>query len=81
MAKQYTADDITVLEGEASFIDPHRIAITNDAGTRAVTAENILVACGTNAAAPPTGPSDGKLILTSDDVLKMKKLPSNRKIV
>ena len=74
-------NDITVLEGEASFIDAHRIAITNDAGTRAVTAENILVACGTNAAAPPTGPSDGKLILTSDDVLKMKKLPSNLAVV
>ena len=40
-----------------------------------------MVACGTNAAAPPTGPSDGKLILTSDDVLKMEKLPSNLAVV
>ncbi|HAC08851.1 MAG TPA: hypothetical protein DCG14_04265, partial [Phycisphaerales bacterium] len=74
-------NDITVLEGEASFVDSHRVAITNDAGTRAVTAENIMVACGTNAAAPPTGPSDGRLIMTSDDVLKMKNLPSNLAVV
>ena len=74
-------NDITVLEGEASFVDSHRVAITNDAGTRTATAENIMVACGTNAAAPPTGPSDGRLIMTSDDVLKMEKLPSNLAVV
>lgn len=75
-------NDIEVLEAEASFIAPHRIRLEGGSdGGREVTATNVLVACGTMAAAPPTGPSDGKVILTSDDILRLEELPSSLAVV
>ena len=72
---------IEVLSGEAVFTDEHTVAVSGPGSGRSVTGRNIFIACGTEAAAPPTGPSDGRTILTSDDILKMKELPSSLAVV
>ncbi|MEE2896817.1 MAG: Si-specific NAD(P)(+) transhydrogenase [Planctomycetota bacterium] len=74
-------NDVEVIQAEASFIDAHRIALDEGTGRRVIETDQVLVACGTKAAAPPTGPSDGQRILTSDDIVGLKELPSSLAVV
>jgi len=72
---QLGRNDVAVLEGEASFRDAHTVAVTAGNDTRIVTAANILIATGTVPAAPDGVPVDGEIILTSDDMVSLKRLP------
>ncbi len=74
-------NDVEVIEAEASFLGPNRLRIREHGGEREIEGERILVACGTIAAAPPTGPSDGRRILTSDDIPRLAELPSSLAVV
>jgi NAD(P) transhydrogenase len=78
---QLGRNDVTVFRGAASFVDPHRIAIQSTDGRREVTAERILIAVGTKPADPPGGPADGELILTSDDIACLRRLPRTMVVV
>ena len=72
---QLRRNDVVVLRGQASFLDGHRVLVDGPDGHREVTAASILVAVGTQPADPPGGPADGELVLTSDDVAALKRLP------
>ncbi len=72
---QLRRNDVAVLRGKARFVDPHRVLVDGPDGHREVTAASILVAVGTDPADPPGGPSDGELVLTSDDIGGLKRLP------
>lgn len=78
---QLRRNDVVVLRGKASFVDPHRVTVEGPDGRREVTAANILVAVGTQPADPPGGPADGELVLTSDDVASLKRLPRSVVVV
>ena len=78
---QLRRNDVAVLRGKANFVDPHRIAVEGPDGCREVTAGSILVAVGTVPADPPGGPADGELVLTSDDVASLKRLPRSAVVV
>jgi NAD(P) transhydrogenase len=78
---QLQRNDITLLQGEASFVDPHRLQIVGEGGTHTVTAARIVIAVGTRPAAPPGVPADGEIVITSDDVTTMKKLPRTLAVV
>lgn len=72
---QLGRNDVAVLQGEASFRDAHTVAVTAGNDTRIVTAANILIATGTVPAPPEGVPVDGEIILTSDDMVSLKRLP------
>lgn len=73
---------IGVLCGEAAFVDPHTVEVTDAAGDRvAVTADRIVIATGSEAARTADIPFDGKRILTSDDLLHLADVPSSLAIV
>ena len=72
---QLRRNDVDVIHGEASFTDPHTLAVRDQGSRRDITAEMILIAVGTNPAPPPGAPADGEVILTSDDVACLKALP------
>ena len=74
-------NDIEVITAEASLVDPHHVRIVGDNEDRILSTRHIMVACGTVAASPPTGPSDGRRILTSDDIVKLEELPSSLAVV
>ena len=78
---QLRRNDVVVLRGKASFVDPHRVLVVGPDGHREVTAANILVAVGTDPADPPGGPTDGELVLTSDDIAALKRLPRSVVVV
>jgi NAD(P) transhydrogenase len=72
---------VALLAGEASFVDPHTLSIRAEGGWRRVTAEHILLAVGTHPADPPGITADGEVILTSDDVVRLKQLPRTMAVV
>ena len=78
---QLQRNDVALIRGEASFIDPHTVFVTNSIGCHAVTADNILIAVGTRPAPPPGVPADGETVITSDGVWAVKQLPRSMAVV
>jgi NAD(P) transhydrogenase len=80
---QLMRNRVEVLNGEASFADPHtvRLKYLDQQGYRDVSAEKIVIAVGTTATRDPHIPFDGRRILTSDDLLTMDRLPRTLAVV
>ena len=50
---QLRRNDVTMVQGEASFLDPHTLVIRSEGGWRQVTGEHVLIAVGTHPAPTP----------------------------
>lgn len=81
VADQLRRNDVTLIQGEASFKDAHSVTVTSMTETRVVSAANILIAVGTVPALPSGVPIDGEVILTSDDMVRLKRLPRKMVII
>jgi NAD(P) transhydrogenase len=79
--RQLRRNGITLLWGEASFKDPQTIIVESERGWRTVTAANILLAVGTRPAPPPGMQADGDVIITSDGVMQLTRLPRSMVVV
>lgn len=78
---QLWRNEIQVFRGEASFLEPHTLQVVSEAGTRTVTADNILIAVGAQSAVPHGVNVDGELIITSAQVMHLKRLPRRLAVV
>ncbi len=78
---QLRRNDVTLLQGQATFRDSHTIDLKNERGTSTVTAEHILIAVGTRPTSPPGIPLDGESILDSDSILSLQKMPRSLTVV
>jgi NAD(P) transhydrogenase len=72
---QLRRNDVQVLPGEASFVDPHTLMVRAEGGARPVTAEHIVIAVGTQPAPIPGVKANGETILDTDDMVHLKQLP------
>jgi len=72
---------VTVVEGEARFLDPHTIAVMNDEGAQVLKGHHVLIACGTRPAHSSDIPIDGKRIFDSDQVHTLDEVPRELVIV
>ncbi|MDF0652694.1 MAG: Si-specific NAD(P)(+) transhydrogenase [Nitrospira sp. LK265] len=81
VADQLRRNDVVLIQGEASFKDAHTMAVAGEQESRIVSAANILIATGTIPAQPDGVPVDGEVILTSDDITSIKKLPRKMVVV
>lgn len=72
---------ITVVEGDARFIDPDTIAVMNEEGAQVLKAHHVLIACGTRPAHSTDIPIDGKRIFDSDQLHSLDELPRELIIV
>jgi NAD(P) transhydrogenase len=79
--QQLRRNDITLISGDASFVDEHRIQVNTGHGSRLVTAENILVAVGTIPTEPPGVQADGTTVIVSDGIMGLKGLPRSMSVV
>jgi NAD(P) transhydrogenase len=79
--RQLRRNGIGLLWGEASFKDPHTVVVESERGWRTVTATNILLAVGTRPAPPPGMQADGDVVITSDEVMQLKRLPRSMVVV
>ena len=78
---QLRRNDVALIRGKASFVDPHTVAVQSEDGWNKITAANIMIGVGTHPAPPPGVPADGEVILTSDDVIRLKQLPRTMSVV
>ena len=76
---QLRRNGVTLTPGTACFLDPHRLEVIGAEGTTTVTADFIVIACGTRAARDARIPFDGQNILVADELALLEKLP--RKII
>lgn len=80
---QLTRNRVDLIAATAAFEDAHsvRLDYTDGRGQRSVTGEFIIVAVGTEATMEDHIPFDGRRIITSDDVLRLDKLPRTLAVV
>jgi len=74
-------NDVELFRGAASFQGPHALAIDGVTGQRVITAEKVLIAVGTNPAEPRGIAADGEVVVTSDSLLHLQKLPRKVAVV
>ncbi len=79
---QFSRNDIDVVYGEASFIDPNRVVVKRPDGTSEVLrADVIVIATGSSPVVPPQVPSDKAHIYNSDTILELDSIPSTLTVV
>jgi dihydrolipoamide dehydrogenase len=65
------------ITGKARLLDPHTVEITDNGKVSQITAENIIIATGSEAVRIPVFNIDGKKIMTSDELLNIDWLPKS----
>jgi NAD(P) transhydrogenase len=80
---QLMRNRVEVLIGQASFVDPHTLRLTDPGGhgSHEITADRVVIAVGTEATRDPNIAFDGVRICSSDDVLHLKHLPRTLAVV
>jgi NAD(P) transhydrogenase len=78
---QLSRNGVEVLNGTATFIDPHTVRITAPTGANTVTAGNVVIAVGTRPAESPKVAINGRNIINSDQILDLKELPKTLIVV
>lgn len=77
----FARNGVELLSGKARFKDPHTVEVEGAHAVEAVRGENIVIAVGTTPSCPPSIPFDDSDIITSDDMLRLKELPSSLIVV
>jgi NAD(P) transhydrogenase len=78
---QLRRNNIEMISGCASFIDPHTIRVENSRGTNTYRAETFVIATGTKPAISAKVPVNGRNILNSDQILLMPDVPKTLIVV
>jgi len=82
LLEQLKKNDITLMIGEASFLDINTLQIKSKSGeTEQLTAEKIILATGSRPRRPKDIPFDKHRVLDSTSILNMKELPKKLTIV
>jgi NAD(P) transhydrogenase len=77
---QLMRNHVQLLEGTASFVDPHTLLVTGR-DERRVSGEFIIIACGTRPARPPAVEFDEQTILDSDGLVRLDHIPPSLIVV
>ena len=73
---------VTVMHGDASFVDTHSVTVRNDGGgEERVTASVFLVATGSSPYRPPELPFDDARVYDSDTVLDLSEIPPSLVVI
>ena len=78
---QLSRNEIQVINGLASFLDPNRLRVVGSGGQSEYEAEVIVIATGTKPAVSPTVPINGRTIINSDQILDLPAIPKTLIVV
>lgn len=79
---QFSRNTVRTARGEARFLSPHEIEITTETGTRStVTANYILIACGTQPFRPDYVPFNPENVFDSDEIIELPRLPRSLTVI
>ncbi|HXH71291.1 MAG TPA: Si-specific NAD(P)(+) transhydrogenase [Mariprofundaceae bacterium] len=80
--KQLLSSGVTLIPGEASFVDAHTLQVKGANGrVKRLTADIIVLATGSRPRRPAEVPFDKKTVLDSTSILKLKRLPKSLLVV
>jgi len=66
---------VRIYHGRATLQTAHDVEIRSESGTKKISGAYIVVATGARPVSGPQVPVDGKLVLDSDSILSLKKVP------
>jgi NAD(P) transhydrogenase len=78
---QFRRNEVTVIQGSACFLDPHTIVAPSDAGDALLSAEKILIACGTRPARDSMIPFDGQTVIDAGELESLADIPKDLIVV
>jgi NAD(P) transhydrogenase len=78
---QLDRNNVDVFTGEGRFVGPHEVSVSGPEGTQLLSADHILVACGTRPARPDHVPFDGRQVFDSDEILSLSEIPRSMVVV
>lgn len=81
ISNQLGRNGVEVVMGRASFVDPHTVSVETANGPHLIEGDNIIIAVGTVPTPPPGAVADGDLVLTSDDVGRITRVPQSLTVV
>ena len=81
ISNQLGRNGVEVVMGRASFVDPHTISVETEHGPHLIEGDNIIIAVGTVPTQPPGAVADGDLVLTSDDIGRITRVPQSLTVV
>src|SRR6266542_2425951 len=75
-------DGVTVMTGTGRLVDRQTVEVTHPGGeTERVSGDAILISTGSDPRRLPTAPTDGEVILSSQDVYQLKEVPKRLVVV
>jgi NAD(P) transhydrogenase len=80
-AAQLSRNNIEVLTGVASFLDPTHLRVVSSRGQSDYEAPHIIIATGTKPATSAKVPLNGKTIINSDQILDLAEIPRSMIVV
>jgi NAD(P) transhydrogenase len=78
---QLSRNGIEVVHGVATFLDPHNVRVEGPQASATLESDNIVIAVGTQPAASPRVPVNGRTIVNSDQILALDTLPRSLIVV
>jgi NAD(P) transhydrogenase len=72
---QLSRNNVEMLTGQASFVDPTHVAVTSSLGNTVIEAPYTIIATGTKPAVSDRVPINGRTIINSDQILTMAEIP------
>ena len=78
---QMSRNRVDMIQGKASFVEPHRLRVEGTKGAAEHTADFIIIAVGTQPARPADVPFDDEAIIDTDGLLRLKRIPDSIVIV
>ncbi len=82
LAKRMIHNQTTVIQGLASFEDPHTVSVTcPDGGQTTITGEFIVIGTGSSPSHPPGIPFGSPEVYDSDTILNLDRLPGSMAVI
>jgi len=80
--RQLVTNRIELVVGDARFVEPHRVSVSGPSGgDRELTSEFFVIAVGTRPSRPEGIPFDDRLIIDSDDILRLEQVPRSLAVI
>ena len=81
IVEQLDEHNVTIIRGEGSLRDEHKVLVKSSDSWQELFGDVILIATGSSPYHPPEIQFDGELIFDSDTILNMKKIPKTMVVV
>ena len=78
---QMQRNQVIVIDGMARFLSDRELEITSESSRIQISADNIVIAVGTESAHPTEVNIDGRTVVTADEVLDIPELPRTMTVV